>query len=80
MKNNTYISVTGGTGHLGRNLIDMLLQQGLKVKALKRNLEIPYQHPNLTWIQGDLSDLEKLNSPYRKQHGDHPLRQCHFFR
>ncbi len=62
MNNNTYISVTGGTGHLGRNLIDMLLEQGQKVKALKRNLDTPYQHPNLTWIQGDLSDLKKLNS------------------
>lgn len=62
MNHNTYISVTGGTGHLGRNLIEMLLGQGQKVKALKRNLETPYQHPNLTWIQGDLSDLIKLNS------------------
>jgi len=62
LNNNTYISVTGGTGHLGRNLIDMLLEQGQKVKALKRNLDTPYQHPNLTWIQGDLSDLKKLNS------------------
>jgi dihydroflavonol-4-reductase len=62
LDHNTYIAVTGGTGHLGRNLIDMLLQQGQQVKALKRNLEIPYQHPNLTWIQGDLSDLIKLNS------------------
>jgi len=62
LNRNTYISVTGGTGHLGRNLIDMLLQQGQKVKALKRNFEIPYQHPNLTWIQGDLSNLIKLNS------------------
>lgn len=62
MNHNTYISVTGGTGHLGRNLIDMLLEQGHKVKALKRNLETPYQHPNLTWVQGDLSDLIILNS------------------
>ena len=62
LNHNTYISVTGGTGHLGRNLIEMLLGQGQKVKALKRNLETPYQHPNLTWIQGDLSDLIKLNS------------------
>ena len=61
MNNNSYISVTGGTGHLGRNLIDMLLEQGQKVKALKRSLETPYQHPNLTWVQGDLSDIVKLN-------------------
>jgi len=62
LDSNTYISVTGGTGHLGRNLIDMLLQQGKQVKALKRSLETPYHHPNLTWIQGDLSNLIKLNS------------------
>lgn len=61
MEHNTYISVTGGTGHLGRNLIEMLLQQGNKVKALKRNLETPYQHENLIWVQGDLSDLANLN-------------------
>jgi len=57
-----HIAVTGGTGHLGRNLIEMLLQQGQKVNALKRTAETPFEHTDLNWIQGDLSDQRALNS------------------
>lgn len=57
-----HISVTGGTGHLGRNLIDLLLQQGQSVKALKRTAKTPYEHPNLIWVQGDLNDQNALLS------------------
>ena len=59
---NHHISVTGGTGHLGSNLIELLLQQGFKVSALKRSAETPYEHPDLTWIQGDLNNPNALNS------------------
>jgi dihydroflavonol-4-reductase len=57
-----HIAVTGGTGHLGRNLIEMLLQQGQKVNALKRSAETPFEHANLNWIQGDLNNQRALNS------------------
>lgn len=56
------IAVTGGTGHLGRNLIDLLLQQGNSVKALKRSKNTPFEHENLTWISGDLKDNNALQT------------------
>lgn len=62
MNKNNHIAVTGGTGHLGRNLIDLLLRQGHSVKALKRNTKIPFQHPNLTWVTGNLNDEKALLS------------------
>lgn len=58
----TRIAVTGGTGHLGRNLIDLLLQQGKSVKALKRTAKTPFEHPNLTWTTGDLNDQSALQA------------------
>jgi len=58
----THIAVTGGTGHLGRNLIDLLLKQGQSVKALKRTSKTPFEHPNLTWILGDLNDQDALQT------------------
>lgn len=62
MNKDTHIAVTGGTGHLGRNLIDLLLQQGQPVKALKRSTKTPLEHANLTWISGDLNDSNALCS------------------
>lgn len=60
MKNSKSIAVTGGTGHLGINLIKELLQQGFIVKALIRNSSFPIIHENLTWIEGDLNNLTAL--------------------
>ncbi len=61
MKNRKTISITGGTGHLGINLIKALLDQEYKVKALIRNSSFPCIHPLLTWVKGDLSNLEALS-------------------
>lgn len=54
------ISVTGGTGHLGINLIKELLLQGFVVKALIRHSSYPIVHENLRWIEGDLNNLTAL--------------------
>jgi len=62
LKNKNTISVTGGTGHLGINLIKILLDKEYLVKALIRHKSFPFLHPNLTWIQGDLNNLDSLNS------------------
>ena len=55
------ISITGGTGHLGINLVNALLEKGYLVKALIRHSNFPIIHPNLIWIKGDLNNLEALS-------------------
>ena len=60
MINQKTISVTGGTGHLGINLIKALLRKGFIVKALIRHSSFPIIHENLTWIEGDLNNLTAL--------------------
>lgn len=56
------IAITGGTGHLGINLISELLDQGFKVRALIRNSKIPMHHRNLKWIQGELESIPSLQN------------------
>jgi uncharacterized protein YbjT (DUF2867 family) len=46
------ILVTGGTGHLGRNIVSLLKDQGHQVRVLART---PGQDPAVEWIQGDLA-------------------------
>ncbi|GGG58173.1 NAD-dependent epimerase/dehydratase family protein [Bizionia arctica] len=50
------VSITGGSGHLGTCLIELLLEKGFLVKALYRNYKPPISHRSLTWVQGDVSD------------------------
>ncbi len=48
------MALTGATGFLGRHLLDVLLADGYKVRALTRsNQEF---RTDLEWIRGDLSD------------------------
>jgi dihydroflavonol-4-reductase len=61
LKNKKTISITGGTGHLGINIIKALLNQEYLVKALIRHTSFPLVHPNLTWIKGDLNNLKALS-------------------
>ena len=46
------ILVTGGTGHLGRDIVSLLKDQGHQVRVLART---PRQDPAVEWIQGDLA-------------------------
>jgi uncharacterized protein YbjT (DUF2867 family) len=46
------ILVTGGTGHLGRDIVGRLKDQGHHVRVLART---PGQDPAVEWIQGDLA-------------------------
>src|SRR5512133_579244 len=46
------ILVTGGTGHLGRDIVGLLKDQGHQVRVLART---PGQDPGVEWIQGDLA-------------------------
>src|SRR6266487_2436541 len=46
------ILVTGGTGHLGRDIVSLLKDQGHQVRVLARR---PGQDPAVEWIEGDLA-------------------------
>ena len=46
------ILVTGGTGHLGRDIVRLLRDQGHQVRVLART---PGQDPAVEWIHGDLA-------------------------
>lgn len=58
MSKQNCISITGGTGHLGTCLIQILLEKGYHVNALHYN-SIPHlEHPNLKWIKGKVTDAD----------------------
>jgi uncharacterized protein YbjT (DUF2867 family) len=46
------ILVTGGTGHLGRDVVGQLLDGGRRVRVLAR---LPGRDPRVEWARGDLS-------------------------
>lgn len=46
------VAVTGGTGFIGRYVINLLIKKDYEVIAIGRNC--PSQHPHLTFIQQDL--------------------------
>ena len=48
------VAVTGGSGHLGTSLIELLLNQGFPVKALYHSFLPPTKNNNLTWVKGDI--------------------------
>lgn len=54
------VLVTGGTGIVGKRLIEQLCSLGAKIIASKRKegsgSASLFLHPNVTWIEGDLQD------------------------
>ncbi len=50
------ILVTGGTGTIGRSLLEELSRRGERTKALSRNPPTDLALPGIEWIQGDLSE------------------------
>ena len=52
----TNIAITGGSGHLGSCLIQLLLLQGYSVNALYTQKLPNKTNKNLTWIKGDIND------------------------
>lgn len=55
----TTVAVTGGTGFIGKHIIDDLLSRGFTVRALTRT---PHhdERDNLVWILGSLEESEAL--------------------
>lgn len=83
------ILVTGGTGHLGRDLVPELQRAGHRVRVLART---PGRDPNVEWVKGDLSTGQGIaeamagvdmvvnaatNSPIARRGG---FRMADFFR
>jgi dihydroflavonol-4-reductase len=56
------IAITGGSGHLGNCLIELLLSQGYLVNALHSNRSPIKKNKNLTWINGDINDAKAINT------------------
>ncbi|WP_260598408.1 NAD-dependent epimerase/dehydratase family protein [Sphingomonas endolithica] len=54
----TTIAITGGTGFVGKRLIDLALQQGYTVRALARRPQAP--RDGVTWIIGALDTADAL--------------------
>jgi nucleoside-diphosphate-sugar epimerase len=55
------ILVTGGTGFVGRSLVNKLLAGGLSVRILSRSETIS-EHPNISMCRGDLTSLRDLKA------------------
>ena len=56
-----HIAVTGATGRTGTLVVEKLINQGHSVRALYRNPDkIGIQHPNLSWIKGDVLERNTL--------------------
>lgn len=70
MKKFDSILITGGAGYCGSLLIPQLLEKGYKVTVYDTmffgNDFLPHNHPNLTLIEGDIRDTEKLAKAFHK--------------
>ena len=52
------LAVTGGTGFVGRRLIDLALEHGHVIQALARRPQDP--RDGVRWVEGDLADRDSL--------------------
>jgi putative NADH-flavin reductase len=62
------VLVLGATGATGHHLVDQALAQGHRVTALARNpSKLETRHPNLTVVQGDVTDPGAVERAVRSQ-------------
>lgn len=54
------VLVTGGTGFLGRHILEELLAHGYAVRALVRNLQQVTQLEGVSYVEGDVLDVMSL--------------------
>lgn len=54
--------VTGANGHLGNNLVRLLIEKGIPVRASVRNIEnrVPFAGLNCEVVQADITDKQSL--------------------
>jgi nucleoside-diphosphate-sugar epimerase len=55
--------VTGGTGHLGRDIVDRLVQDRRRVRVFART---PGARPDVEWANGDLATGAGLREALRE--------------
>ena len=64
------VLVTGGTGHLGRDLVRRLVQEGHRVRVFARS---PGPEADVEWAIGDLATVDglaaALQDVYRARNG-----------
>jgi len=59
------ILVTGATGHVGRHVVQQLIQRGAKVRALARNPDTAQLPEGVDLVQGDLLDVDALREGFQ---------------
>ncbi|MES5484608.1 NAD(P)H-binding protein [Bradyrhizobium sp. INPA03-11B] len=59
------VLVTGGTGHLGRDLVDQLVQAGCRVRVFTRS---PQARTDVEWAVGDLATGQGLRTALNGVH------------
>lgn len=60
------VLVTGGTGFIGAYIIQALVENGYKVRAIRRSTKLPFfidasVLDKVEWISGDILDVEQLS-------------------
>src|SRR5690625_2401587 len=51
------ITIIGSTGTIGKELVRLLSEAGVPVRAVLRDFHRARSLPGITWIQADISDL-----------------------
>ncbi len=59
--------VTGANGHLGNNLVRLLLSKGVRVRATVRNIndQAPFDGLDCEVVQADITDIESLKKAFK---------------
>lgn len=57
---NRRVLVTGGTGFIGRHLVNELLRQGAVVRILSRSYTPIFTHEQIEWVCGDLTNPQTI--------------------
>ena len=67
------LAVTGGTGFVGRRLIQLAVERGHKVRALARRPQEP--RDGVEWIEGSLEDRDALEASGDRERCRDPCRR-----
>ena len=71
MKEKRYL-LTGATGHLGKKLLQLLLEQKASVRVLVLKHEVPLLPEGIDYVIGDITRLNTLYPFFRRTGAPHP--------